>query len=317
MNIDNADYKIFEKNYVSGKKQLLFLSFAADVHTPVSAILKLKNEKYTFLFESVEKGSQKGRYSVIGLKPDIIWQCKNNKCSYRNFNKSNKIKILNQKPLDSLKKIMSENKLTLPNKIPSISTGLFGYMGYEMIQFFENIDLKKKNYLEIPDSIFIRPSITLVFDNVNDRLLITKVVCKNSLKPKEAFIKAKSEIYGVLDKINKPLPKKNFNSLDKKEKINIYKNVQSNTNFKEFKLMVNKAKKYILQGEIFQVVLSRIFKKKIQTDSLSIYRALRYLNPSPYLFYMNFKDFAIVGSSPEILIKLKNKKSHYTANSWN
>ena len=144
MNIDNADYKIFEKNYVSGKKQLLFLSFAADVHTPVSAILKLKNEKYTFLFESVEKGSQKGRYSVIGLKPDIIWQCKNNKCSYRNFNKSNKTKILNQKPLDSLKKIMSENKLTLPNKIPSISTGLFGYMGYEMIQFFENIDLKKK-----------------------------------------------------------------------------------------------------------------------------------------------------------------------------
>ncbi len=308
MNIDNSDYKLFQKNYISGKKQLLFLSFAADVHTPVSAILKLKNEKYTFLFESVEKGSRKGRYSVIGLKPDIIWECKNNKCSYRNLNNSKKVEIIKQNPLDSLKKLMSENKLVLPTQIPSISTGLFGYMGYEMIQFFENIDLKKKNYLDLPDSIFIRPSITLVFDNVNDRLLITKLVCKNSLKPKEAFNKAKTDIHKIIKKINKPLPKENFNSLDKKKKMNIFKNVKSNTNYKEFKLMVNKAKKYILEGEIFQVVLSRIFKKKIETDSLSIYRALRYLNPSPYLFFMNFNDFTIVGSSPEILIKLDDKK---------
>ena len=129
MNIDNSDYKLFQKNYVSGKKQLLFLSFPADVHTPVSAILKLKNEKYTFLFESVEKGSQKGRYSVIGLKPDIIWECKDNKCYYRNLNNSNKIQIIKQNPLKSLKKLMSENKLVLPTQIPSISTGLFGYMG--------------------------------------------------------------------------------------------------------------------------------------------------------------------------------------------
>ncbi|MFL2661749.1 MAG: anthranilate synthase component I [Alphaproteobacteria bacterium] len=308
MNIDNSDYKLFQKNYVSGKKQLLFLSFPADVHTPVSAILKLKNEKYTFLFESVEKGSQKGRYSVIGLKPDIIWECKDNKCYYRNLNNSNKIQIIKQNPLKSLKKLMSENKLVLPTQIPSISTGLFGYMGYEMIQFFENIDLKKKNHLNLPDSIFIRPSITLVFDNVNDRLLITKLVCKNSLKPKEAFDKAKNDIHKILNKINKPLPKENFNSFDRKEKINVFKNVKSNTNFKEFKIMVNKAKKYILEGEIFQVVLSRIFKKKIETDSLSIYRALRYLNPSPYLFFMNFNHFTIVGSSPEILIKLENKK---------
>lgn len=308
MDINKPDLKLFKKKYISGKKQLLFLSFAADVHTPVSALIKLKKEKYTFLFESVEKGSQKGRYSVIGLKPDLIWECKNNKCNFRDFNHSKKKQIIDKKPLESLKELMNSNKLSLSSDIPSISSGLFGYMGYEMIQHFENIKLEKENYLDLPDSIFIRPSITLVFDNVNDKLIITKLVCKSSMKPAESFQKAKKEIFKIIGMINKPMPKENFSSVHQNKKINIFKNVRSNTNFEEFKKMVNKAKKYIYEGEIFQVVVSRVFKKKIETDPLSIYRALRYLNPSPYLFFMNFKDFSIVGSSPEILIKLEDEK---------
>ena len=308
MDISKPDYKSFQKNYNSGKKQLLHLSFAADIHTPVSALLKLKKEKYIFLFESVEKGSQKGRYSVIGLHPDLIWECKDNICTFQDFNYSKKKKILKKKPLDSLKNLFNENKLTLPFSIPSIATGLFGYMGYEMIQHFENVNLNKKNNLNLPDSIFIRPSITLVFDNVNDKILITKLVCKNHLNSKQSFKKAKDEIEQTVEKINKPIIKKSFSSIQKKKKINVFKNVKSNTNFEEFKKMVNKAKKYIYEGEIFQVVLSRIFKKKVNTDPISIYRALRYLNPSPYLFFMNFNNFVIVGSSPEILIKLDDKK---------
>jgi anthranilate synthase component 1 len=308
MDINKPDFKIFQKKYKSGKNQLLYLSFAADVHTPVSVLMKLKKEKYKFLFESVEKGSQKGRYSVIGLKPDIIWKCRNHSCSFKDLNQSKKIKETSQKPLNSLKKLMDENKLELPNNIPSIATGLFGYMGYEMIQHFENIKLNKKNILDLPDSIFIRPSLTLVFDNVNDKLFVTKLVCKNNLEPKESFEKAKKEIYKLINKISKPISKDNFSSLHIKKKIDIFKNVKSNTSFSQFKLMVKKAKKYIYEGEIFQVVLSRVFKKKINTDSLAIYRALRYLNPSPYLFFMSFDNFTIVGSSPEILIKLEGKK---------
>ncbi len=308
MDISKPDLKLFKNNYISGKKQLLYLSFAADVHTPVSALIKLKNEKYTFLFESVEKGGQRGRYSVIGLKPDLIWECKNNICNLKDLNLSNKKKKINKKPLQSLKDLMNSNKLVLSPDIPSISSGLFGYMGYEMIQYFENVKLKKENSLNLPDSIFIRPSITLVFDNVNDKLLVTKLICKNSLKAEESFENAKKEIFKIISLINKPMPKENFSSIHQNKKINIFKNVKSNTNFNEFKKMVNKAKKYIFEGEIFQVVISRVFKKKIETDSLSIYRALRYLNPSPYLFFMNFKDFSIVGSSPEILIKLEDKK---------
>ncbi len=309
MDINKPDFKKFQKNYNSGKNQLLYHSFAADVHTPVSALIKLKNEKYTFLFESVEKGSQKGRYSVIGLKPDLIWECKDNICKYTNINISKKKENLKTNPLKSLIKLMQNNKLDLPANIPSISTGLFGYMGYEMIQFFENIKLEKNNYLNIPDSIFIRPSITLVFDNVNDRLFVSKLVCKTNLNAKDSFLKANNEIKRIINKINKPMPIKYFNSpYSKKEKLKIFKGVHSNTTYSEFKQMVNKAKKYIFEGEIFQVVLSRIFRKKIKTEPFSVYRALRYLNPSPYLFFMNFKEFSIVGSSPEILIKLDNKK---------
>ena len=309
MDINKPDFKQFQKNYNSGKQQLLFYSFAADVHTPVSSLIKLKNEEYTFLFESVEKGSQKGRYSVIGIKPDLIWECKDNISTYKNINLSNKTKILKKNPLSSLIDLMKDNKIKMPPNVPSIATGLFGYMGYEMIQFFENVNLKKENHLNLPDSIFIRPSITLVFDNVNDRLFVSKLVCKSNLSSGQSFNKAKNEIERVIKKINKPMSSKNFNSINiKKKKLKVFKDVKSNTSYAEFKNMVNKAKKYIYEGEIFQVVLSRIFKKKINTEPFSVYRALRYLNPSPYLFFMNFKNFSIVGSSPEILIKLENKK---------
>ena len=133
-------------------------------------------------------------------------------------------------------------------------------------------------------------------------------MCKNHLSHRQSFKNAKDEIEKIVEKINKPTSKKSFGSLPNNKKINIFKNVESNTTFEEFKKMVNKAKKYIYEGEIFQVVLSRIFKKKINTEPISIYRALRFLNPSPYLFFMNFNNFVIVGSSPEILIKLEEKK---------
>ena len=195
----------------------------------------------------------------------------------------------------------------IPNQIPSISSGLFGYMGYEMIQYFENVVLSKKDNLKLPDSIFIRPSMTLVFDNVNDKLFITRTVSPNEKSPIESFNTAKKDIINLTKKINQPLNKSSLELQSFKNNINVFKNVKSNTNYKDFKKMVEKAKKLIFEGEIFQVVLSRIFKK-ITNKPLSIYRALRHLNPSPYLFYMSFKEFTIVGSSPEILIKLDNKK---------
>tara|TARA_X000001036_G_scaffold287149_1_gene266747 strand:+ start:50 stop:1552 length:1503 start_codon:yes stop_codon:yes gene_type:complete len=309
MDILNPDLALFKKNYNLGVNQILFTSFAADVHTPISSLIKLQNEKYVFLFESVEKGSQKGRYSVIGLKPDLIWECKENKCTIFNNNKiKEEFTGENFEPLKSLREIIKRNKLKIPENLPSISCGLFGYLGYEMIQYFENVKMLKKNSLKLPESIFIRPSITLVFDNVSDKLYISKIVSHSKKPASTAFESAKKEISTLIKKLNKPLKENNLKLRDFNKKINVFKDVKSNINFSDFKKMINTAKKYIFEGEIFQVVLSRLFKKKISSKPLSIYRALRHLNPSPYLFFMNFKDFVIIGSSPEILIKLENKK---------
>tara|TARA_B100000287_G_scaffold435616_1_gene504956 strand:+ start:2574 stop:4070 length:1497 start_codon:yes stop_codon:yes gene_type:complete len=307
MNILKPDLNLFKKNYDSGKKQVLYTSFAADVHTPISSIIKLEKEKYLFLFESVEKGTHKGRYSVIGLKPDFIWQCNNGKCSFTS-GQTKRLKKVNGNPLNNLKKIINQNKIKIPTELPSISCGLFGYLGYEMIQYFENVKMQKNDSLKLPESIFLRPSLTLVFDNVNDKLFVSKIITPSHKNAFSSFQEAKNQINSIIEKINKPLKKGTLNLRSLNNKTNIFKDVKSNTDFKEFKKMVEKAKKYIFEGEIFQVVLSRVFKKKIKSKPLSIYRALRHLNPSPYLFYMNFKDFVIVGSSPEILIKLDNDK---------
>ncbi len=308
MNILQPNLRLFNKNYNLGKNQIIFASLAADVHTPVSTLIKFKKEKYSFLFESVEKGSQKGRFSIIGLKPDLIWQCKNNLCTINDLNKNKKIIKKENDPLKSLRKLVSSNKVNIPKILPGISSGLFGFLGYEMIQYFENLKLKKKDNLDLPESVFLRPSITLVFDNVSDKLYITKLVSPNNLSASYSFKKGVNDIKKIVNKINKPLKQLNLKTYSFDKKVNIFKNVKSNTSFQEFKKMVNTAKKYIFEGEIFQVVLSRIFKKKINVEALSVYRALRNLNPSPYLFFMNFNKFNIVGSSPEILIKLKDNK---------
>ena len=189
MNIEEPDFKLFEKNFLSGKTQILFHSFSADIHTPVSILIQLQKEKYVFLFESVEKGSQKGRYSVIGIRPDLIWECKNNKCLITDITLSTKKKIDKKKTLQSLSSFIKNNKIKLPEQLPSISSGIFGYMGYEMIKFFENVKLNKKNLLNLPDSIFLRPSTTVVFDNVNDKIIISQLVKSDKKKMLHRYLK--------------------------------------------------------------------------------------------------------------------------------
>ena len=232
MNIEEPDLKVFRKNYLSGKNQILFHSFSADIHTPVSILIHLKKEKYVFLFESVEKGSQKGRYSIIGIRPDLIWECKNNICTVNDI-KCSKKKVDVEKPLKSLSNFIKNNKLKLPERLPSISSGIFGYMGYEMIQFFENVKLSKKNTMDLPDSIFLRPSVTLVFDNVNDKIIISQLVSKEKNKNAEQMFKSiKKSIYDIKKNICKPIKKKYFEEKKSNISVDIFKNVETNPSFK-------------------------------------------------------------------------------------
>ena len=309
MDIFRPDKKLFKKNYDSGKPQLLYSILSADLNTPVSVLLKFKKERYSFLLESVEKGSNKGRYSVLGIKPDLIWKCKDKECQIEQTINKKKSTHVEKKltPIESLKLLFKKNKFKIPENLPPMSSGLFGYLGYDMIKYFENINLNNKDDLNLPESIFIRPTIMVIFDNVSDKLFIINTVWPNSDNSEKAFLDSLNQVKKILVLISKPL---NLFA-NKHEKIDyssktLLKKVSSNTEFKQFKKMITQAKKYIFSGDVFQVVLSRCFKKKISTSPISIYRALRYLNPSPYLFFMNFDNFSIVGSSPEILVKLEN-----------
>ena len=311
MDILQPDLKSFKKKYDLNKPQLLFTALSADLYTPVSTLLKFEKEKYIFLFESVEKGNQKGRYSAIGIKPDLIWECKNSEITIKEILNKKFIKKSEKKisPIESLKKLFKNNKFKIPNHLPPMSSGLFGYLGYEMISHFENVKFNNKDVLQLPDSVFIRPSIMMIFDNVKDNLFIVKTVWpKKNLKPNLAFSQAKEQINSILNKLKGSISKKLYKTKSQlvKYKYDVKKGVSSNLNYTQFKKIVEKAKRYIYSGEVFQVVLSRYFKKKINCSPLSIYRALRYLNPSPYLFFIKFKNFSVIGSSPEILVKLKN-----------
>tara|TARA_X000000950_G_scaffold285064_2_gene389789 strand:- start:46863 stop:48368 length:1506 start_codon:yes stop_codon:yes gene_type:complete len=308
MDIFNPKNEEFKKKYNKGIPQLLYTDFSADLHTPVSTLLKFRHEKYSFLFESVEKGNKRGRYSVIGLKPDLIWECKNNVCTIEKVLERKKKKIDDTfTPIESLKKLFSENKFNIPKNLPPMSSGLFGYLGYDMISHFENIEFNNQDDLKLPDSIFIRPSIMIIFDNVSDKLFVIKTIWPSKGNYKDVLYETQNEIKGILHKINKTLNRKIETFKKKSDKKELMNNVISNVSYKEFKKMVEKAKKYIFSGDIFQVVISRVFKKKIFDKPISIYRALRFLNPSPYLFYINFKNFQIVGSSPEVLVRLTDK----------
>ena len=204
MDILQPDLKLFKKKYDQQKPQLLYTALSADLYTPVSILLKFEKEKYIFLFESVEKGSQKGRYSVIGIKPDLIWECKNSISTVKELVNKKFVEKKESKisPIDSLKNLFKKNKFKIPNYLPPMSSGLFGYLGYEMISHFEDVKFNNKDILNLPDSVFIRPSLMLIFDNVKDNLFIVNTVWPYRQKTsKTAFLDAKNLINKTLVKL--------------------------------------------------------------------------------------------------------------------
>ncbi len=295
-----------KKKFIEGlrqnKPQILTRDLIADIETPISCLLKLKNnQKYSFLLESVEGGSLRGRYSLLGCDPDIIWQVNDNCASifYQDINYNYNIST---KPIDSLKNLIEISKFD-KGEIDVPYPILVGYLGYPMIKYMEQIDLKNKDNINIPDSVLIRPKIVTVFDNIKDSISVMTVVYPNDDKNFENIYNKAQEVLEL--KVNKL--KESFIQTQKSQ-INSNLNFKSNYSKKEYFSIISKAKEYIKKGDIFQVVTSQRFETNYDLEAISLYRSLRRLNPSPYLVNLNFDNFGLVASSPELLVQLRDGK---------
>lgn len=297
----------FSERFTNGKSQLVWTVCPADLDTPVAAMLRLMEEgKPSFLLESVEKGEIRGRYSVIGLMPDLIWRCKGNKpeICYGDEIKEGAFKPCGQGSLESLRSLYEESKIEIPEGLPPMSCGLVGTMGYDMVKLMEKLPSTRPDSIGIPDAHFIRPKLMVVFDAVTDKIFVITSIYANSKRGNAAaeYAAARERIKYVLSRLAAPVPEnKNKNY----EQVSVDDFV-SNTSRVQYDEMLDKAREYIRAGDIFQVVLSQRFSAKFTLPPFSLYRALRQLNPSPFLFYLHLGNYTLVGSSPEILVRLRD-----------
>lgn len=299
----------FIQNFDAGKTQLLWSWVPADLDTTVSAYLKLcAHEPYGFLFESIEGGAVLGRYSVIGLKPDKIWKYKNGIVTTKT-NGADKWEEQQEDALSSLRRAIAQNHIDItPEDLPPMAvSGFFGYMGYDTIRLIEDIPDANVDTLKIPDSIMIRPTILAIFDNIKNMIcLVTPIydhanTTKNSAK--HIYEAAKKRLINAQDTLKSNLNPQYLNTSTSRTP---EAKATSNINKTQFLSMVDKAIDYIEQGEIFQVVLSQRFELDFDLHSFELYRSLRRLNPSPFMFHLSFEGFSIVGSSPEILVRVRD-----------
>ncbi len=285
----NPTREEFDRHAKAGKSQLVWTWVSADLETPVSVYLKLARDvENSFLLESVEGGATLGRYSAIGLNPDLIWEYK---------------KGTEKSPLETLRKHVRESRIDVVyEEIPPMGpSGLFGYMGYDMVRLIEDIPDSNQDLLDIPDSIMIRPTVMVIFDNVKSQICIVTPV-RNE---KDNYDSAVRRLEKIIDDLSNPVP---TTQLHHDTKLFSGYEATSNLTKQEYFSMVDKAAEYIRAGEIFQVVLGQSFSVPFDLPAFSLYRSLRRLNPSPFLFYFNFGKFQIVGSSPEILVRVRNRR---------
>ena len=290
----------FEKLCRQGNLIPLYREILADVETPVSAFLKLDHGKYTYLLESVERGERIGRYSFLGADPFLIFQSKGRiaELSYPDGHKENY--EIEDDPLAILKKIMHRFKVVTLPQLPIFFGGAVGYIGYEVVKFWEKVAHLSKQPSDFPDSFFILTNSVVIFDHLYHKIKIVSYAFLNGQSATKAYQQAIDRIEEIVERLSSPLSRPANQVLSKSGKREI---IKSNFTPQEFRRCVRKAKEYIIKGDIFQVVLSQKLSKKVSVPSFDIYRVLRSLNPSPYMYYLRCGDFSLVGSSPEVLVR--------------
>jgi anthranilate synthase component 1 len=296
----------FATRYGRGEAQVVWTTLVADLETPVSAFLKIGGGRpMSFLFESVEGGAVRGRYSIIGLDPDVIWRAHGARAEINHNARGNPagFTACPEPPLEALRALIAESRIGLPDDLPPMAAGVFGYLGYDMVRLMEELPASHPDPIAIPDAVMVRPTLVVVFDAVKDSItVVTPVRPEPGMTAKTALVRAQERLSAVIDALDRPLDKAAADADAGPLEIA----AKSNTTPGEYMAMVRKAKEYILAGDIFQVVLSQRFEAPFKLSPFALYRALRRVNPAPFLYFLDFGGYAVAGSSPEILVRVRS-----------
>ncbi len=305
MDSSTPNFAAFRAAYDAGLGRMLWSRTVADLETPVAAFLKLGDGKpNSFLLESVEGGAARGRYSIIGLDPDLIWRCRDGVAELNRDARAAPFAFVPdaRPPLDSLRALIAECRMDLPDGLPPMCGGLMGYLGYDMVRQMERLPSKNRDQMGIPEAVMGRPSLFAVFDNVNDLLtLAAPVYPRQGVTATQAWEAAQDRLANAEAALARPVPRA-------LPPVALPPVAEPASNFTEagFLAAIDTAKEYVAAGDVFQVVLSQRFSIPFALPPFSLYRALRRVNPAPFLVYLDMGGFSVVCSSPEILVRLRD-----------
>ena len=300
----NPEYDAFRMGYEAGLNQIVYTRLAADLDTPVSLMLKLAGAgRNAFMLESVTGGEVRGRYSIIGMNPDLIWDCRG---TVSRLNRAARydddaFTVLDGDPLTTLRALLAESRIDLPDGLPGACAGLFGYLGYDMIRLVEYLPDVNPDPLGLPDAVLLRPSVVAVLDGVKgDVILVAPAWVSTGVSAKAAYAQAAERVMDAQRALERAVPQDARALGDPQEP----GEPVSNFTHDAYLAAVEKARDYIRAGDIFQVVPAQRWCQDFQEPPFALYRSLRRTNPSPFMFYFNFGGFQVIGASPEILVRV-------------
>jgi anthranilate synthase component I len=301
----SPDFGAFEAAWARGENQIVWARLAADLDTPVSLMLKLGDARAdTFMLESVTGGDVRGRYSIVGMKPDLIWRCRGTASEINREARFDAAAFRAQDghPLDTMRALVAECRVAMPDGLPAVSAGLFGYLGYDMIRLVEHLPNVNPDPLGVPDAVLMRPSVIAVLDGVKgDVTIVSPAWVASGLTARAAYAQAAERVMDALRDLDRaPSAARDLGEVAPVGA------PQSNFTHAGYKAAVEKAKEYIRAGDIFQVVPSQRWAQRFDLPPFALYRSLRRTNPSPFMFFFNFGGFQVVGASPEILVRLRD-----------
>ncbi|QJF50931.1 anthranilate synthase component I [Roseobacter ponti] len=298
------DFAAFEAEYAAGRNQIVWTRLAADLDTPVSLMLRLTGaQKDAFVLESVTGGEVRGRYSIIGMKPDLIWRCRGEQSEVNRAARydSDAFTPMEGNPLDALRSLIAESRIDLPEDLPQAAAGLFGYLGYDMVRLIEHLPDVNPDPLGLPDAVMLRPSVVAVLDGVKGEVtVVSPAWVSDGQTARAAYAQAAERVMDAVRDLERAMPSA---TRDLGEAAAPGEPV-SNFTHEGYKAAVEKARDYIIAGDIFQVVPAQRWTQDFAQDPFALYRSLRRTNPSPFMFYFNFGGFQVIGASPEILVRV-------------